>query len=281
MKTLNLSNGREIPKIGFGTFKLGEENKDSIKYAINHGYRLIDTAAMYLNEHIIGEAISEVEIPREELLVSTKLWLQDTGYNNTIKAFNRSLERLNLNYIDIYLLHTPIGDIYGSWKAIEYLYKKGKIKNIGVSNFSKKELEDLIKFSEIKPMINQIEVNVFKQQEKIIKVNNDNNIITQASSPLSSGENNIFNNPTLVNISHRHKKSVSQIAIKWLIEQDISVVPKSVHKSFIKENINVFDFNLSKSDNDKIKRLNAEDILSIDYTDPDIIKELENLKFDI
>ncbi|PTE79060.1 2,5-diketo-D-gluconic acid reductase [Staphylococcus equorum] len=280
MKKMLLNNKNEIPQIGYGTFGLNNSisSKKYLKEAINSGYQLIDTASMYLNETMISEVITESPHPREELFITSKVWVQDLGYNKTKKAVERTMKNLNIDYLDLYLIHAPVGDVHGGWKAMEELYMEGKIKNIGVSNFSEKNLNDLIEFNEIIPAVNQIEMNVFYQPQKVIDYNNKYGIVTQACSPLSSGDLDVFNNKLLKEMSEKYQKSVAQIIIRWLVQKQISLVSKSTHKKHMLENIDVYDFKLSNEDILAINKLQIKDSFSIDYNDPDIIVEINKIK---
>ncbi len=201
-----------------------------------------------MNEKEGGQAIQETDIPREELFITSKIWAQDAGYKNAKKSFYKSLERLNLEYLDVYLIHQPYGDVHGSWRALEELYEEGKIKAIGVSNFEPDRLMDLISYNKIKLMINQIEVNVFNQQHTAVQFNKSQNVINQAWSPFAQGINAIFKNEELQKIADKHNKTIAQVITRWLLQRDIIVVAKSVKKERMKENLNVFDFELSSDD---------------------------------
>lgn len=259
-----LNNNYKIPNIGFGTFRTpsGEETEKSVIDAIKSGYRHIDCASAYGNEKSVGEAIRKSGVAREELFVTSKLWNDDKGYENTLAAFNRTLEDLQFDYLDLYLIHWPIAKASKnnwqeanseSWRALEELYKQGKIKAIGVSNFLGHHLDPLIKTAKIKPMVNQIEIHPGMLQEETVKFCEENNILVEAWAPFSNGQ--IFNNPVLKDIADQYKKSVAQISLRWIIQKGIIPLPKSVTPERIKNNFDVFDFEIKSQDVEKIDRL--------------------------
>lgn len=253
---LTLSNGVEIPQLGFGVFQIPpEETKDVVKKAIEVGYRHFDTAQAYFNEAEIGEAIKESGIAREELFLTTKVWVSSYGYEETKKAFQESLDKLQTDYIDLYLLHQCMGDVYSTWKAVEDLYKEGKIKAIGVCNFTEGRFTDLCLHAEIKPMVNQIEVNPFFQQEGTEDFHKEFDAVVEAWGPLAEGKDGIFTNPILSEIGEKYGKSVAQVILRWIIQRGIVVFPKSTKESRMIENSDVFDFELSDEDMEKIKEL--------------------------
>ena len=253
---LTLSNGVEIPQLGFGVFQIPpEETKDVVKKAIEVGYRHFDTAQAYFNEAEIGEAIKESGIAREELFLTTKVWVSSYGYEETKKAFQESLDKLQTDYIDLYLLHQCMGDVYSTWKAVEDLYKEGKIKAIGVCNFTEGRFTDLCLHAEIKPMVNQIEVNPFFQQEGTEDFHKEFDAVVEAWGPLAEGKDGIFTNPILSEIGEKYGKSVAQVILRWIIQRGIVVFPKSTKESRMIENADVFDFELSDDDMEKIKEL--------------------------
>jgi diketogulonate reductase-like aldo/keto reductase len=283
MKNKTLNNGIEMPILGFGVFQIADakECTKNVLEAINTGYLLIDTAASYLNEEAVGEAIQKCNVPREELFITTKLWVQDTGYENTKKAFNKSLKRLQLDYLDLYLIHQPYGDVHGSWRAMEELYKEGIIKAIGVSNFQPDRLMDLIIFNKIVPMVNQIETHPFNQQNESAKFLKENNVQIESWGPFAEGKNNIFQNELLVSISMKYGKSVAQIILRWLLQRGIVAIPKSVRKERIIENFNVFDFELKNEDMEAIKQLDQKVSSFFDHRDPAMVKWLGTRKLDL
>lgn len=283
MEYKTLENGLKLPVLAFGVYQItdSQEAIQSVKDAIKSGYRHIDTASVYMNEKEVGQAIQETDIPREELFITSKLWAQDAGYENAKKAFYKSLERLNLEYLDLYLIHQPYGDVHGSWRALEELYEEGKIKAIGVSNFEPDRLMDLISYNKIKPMVNQIEVNIFNQQHTAVQFNKSQNVLTQAWSPFAQGINGIFKNEELQKIADKHNKTIAQVITKWLLQRDIIVVAKSVKKERMKENLNVFDFELSSDDIKKIETFDLKESQIVNHKDPQRIKKLSETKFDI
>lgn len=252
-----LNNGVKMPMEGFGVFQVTDPAvcKQAVLHALNAGYRLIDTAAAYFNEEAVGEAIKESKIPREELFITTKLWIQDAGYENAKKAFQTSLEKLGLDYIDLYLIHQPLSDYYGSWRAMEELYTEGKIKAIGVCNFYPDRLADFCLNVEVKPAVNQVELHPFFQQEDAIGVMKKYHVQPQAWGPLAEGKHGIFTNETLKRIAERYGKSVAQVALRWNIERGVVIIPKSTHKERIEENLNIWDFKLTDEEMKEIYQI--------------------------
>ncbi|MBN3888106.1 MAG: aldo/keto reductase [Nostoc sp. JL31] len=283
MQKVVLNNGVEMPILGFGVYQVTdlEECERSVYEAIRAGYRLIDTAAAYQNEGAVGKAIEKSGVPREDIFVTTKLWIQDTGYENTKKAFERSLKRLQLNYLDLYLIHQPYGDIYGSWRAMEELYREGKIRAIGVSNFQPDRLMDLMVHNEVVPAVNQIETHPFHQQIETQKFLEENNVQIESWGPFAEGKNNIFKNELLLAIAEKYKKTVAQVILRWLTQRGIVVIPKSVRKERIVENFNIFDFELSPEDMDAIISLDMKVSSFFDHRDPEMVKQLSTVKLDI
>ena len=252
MEYLTLSNGIEIPQLGFGVFQIPpEETKDVVKKAIELGYRHFDTAQAYFNEAEIGQAIKESGIAREELFLTTKVWVSSYGYEETKQAFQESLDKLQTDYVDLYLLHQCMGDVYSTWRAVEDLYKEGKIKAIGVCNFTQGRFTDLCLNAEIKPMVNQIEVNPFFQQEGTEDFHKEFDAVVEAWGPLAEGKDGIFTNPILSEIGEKYGKSVAQVILRWLIQRGIVVFPKSTKESRMIENSDVFDFELTDEDMEK------------------------------
>ncbi|MFP3669499.1 aldo/keto reductase [Priestia sp. SIMBA_032] len=283
MQKVILNNGVEMPILGFGVFQMTDpkECEQAVYDALMAGYRLIDTAASYQNEKEVGQAIKRSGVPREELFITTKLWIQDTGYENTKKAFAKSLERLQLDYIDLYLIHQPFGDVYGSWRAMEELYHEGKIKAIGVSNFYADRLVDLITHNEVVPAVNQVETHPFNQQIESAQLMKENNVQIESWAPFAEGKNDIFQNEVLVSIAEKHNKSVAQVILRWLTQRGVVVIPKSVRKERIIENFNIFDFELSQEDMEKIATLDTEESLFFSHRDPEMVKWLGTRKLDI
>ncbi|WP_323736362.1 aldo/keto reductase [Methanosphaera sp. ISO3-F5] len=256
MEHITLTNGTKIPQLGFGVFQIPPENtKEIVKQAIEVGYRHFDTAQAYFNEAELGEAIKESGIKREEFFITTKVWHTSHGYQETKKACEESLKKLKTNYIDLYLIHQNIGDIYSTWKALEELYKENKVKAIGVCNFTPSRYVNLSLHSQIKPMINQIEVNPFYQQDQIETFYQKYETTVESWGPLAEGKNNIFNNQTLKKIAQKYEKTVAQIILRWIIQRGIITFPKSTKKERMTENINIFDFELKEEDMEKIKEL--------------------------
>jgi 2,5-diketo-D-gluconate reductase A len=283
MQNVILNNGVEMPILGFGVFQVNDlkECENAVINAIETGYRLIDTAASYMNETAVGTAIKNSRVEREEMFITTKLWVQDTGYEKTKKAFENSLKKLQLDYLDLYLIHQPYGDVHGSWRAMEDLYKNGKVKAIGVSNFQPDRIMDLIVFNEVLPAINQIETHPFNQQIEIQKFLTSNNVQTESWGPFAEGKNNIFVNELLLSIAANHKKSVAQVILRWLTQRGIVAIPKSVNKERIKENFNIFDFELSIEEMEAISTLDMKTTSFFDHRDPEIIKWMGTRKLDI
>jgi 2,5-diketo-D-gluconate reductase A len=283
MQKVILNNGVEMPIIGFGVYQIpdADQCEQSVYEAIMAGYRLIDTAASYLNEEAVGRAIKRSGVPREELFITTKLWVQDTGYENTKKAFEKSLKRLQLDYLNLYLIHQPYGDIYGSWRAMEELYRDGKIKAIGVSNFQMDRLVDLIIHNEVVPAINQVETHPFCQQIESAKLMKENHVQIESWAPFAEGRNNMFQNEILVSIAEKYNKSVAQVILRWLTQREVVVIPKSVRKERIIENFNIFDFELSQEDMERIATLDTKQSLFFSHNDPEIVKWIGTRKLDI
>jgi 2,5-diketo-D-gluconate reductase A len=247
--TVTLNNGITMPMLGFGTNTLhGPVCVQSVSDAISVGYRLIDTATVYRNEEYVGEGIKKSGLNREELFITTKLWVDDSGYDNARKAFAISLEKLGTDYLDLYLYHRPRGDVKGSWKAMEDLYKEGKIKAIGVSNFEPHQLEELFGYATVKPAINQIEAHVFFQQHAAHEFLKKHNVQMQGWSPFAAGRNRIFENQTLADIGKKHGKSIAQVCLRWLYQRGIIAIPRSSQKVHMIQNLDIFDFELDAAD---------------------------------
>ncbi|MGC5772866.1 aldo/keto reductase [Paenibacillus pabuli] len=283
MQKVILNNGVEIPILGFGVFQIADPNEceQSVVDAISAGYRLIDTAASYLNEEAVGKAIRRGGVPREKLFITTKLWVQDTGYERTKKAFEASLKRLQLDYLDLYLIHQPFGDVYGSWRAMEELYREGKVKAIGVSNFQSDRLIDLIIHNEVVPAVNQVETHPFCQQIETAEFMKENNVQIESWGPFAEGRNNMFHNELLVSIAEKNNKSVAQVVLRWLTQREVVVIPKSVRKEKIVENFNIFDFQLSEEDMSTISTLDTNESLFFSHRDPAMVKGIGTRKLDI
>lgn len=270
-----LSNGVKIPVLGFWVFQIPAENtKEAVLSALKAGYRHIDTAEAYFNEKEVWEAIKESWIAREKIFVTTKLWISGYSYEKARLHFEKSLENLGLEYVDLYLLHQPIGDIYGAWKALEELYQEGKIKAIWVSNFSAEKIAEFNIFAKIKPMVNQIEVNPFHQNVKNVEYSQNKNLIVESWGSFAEGKNEIFSNPILTEIWKKYNKSVSQIITRWLLEREIVVLAKTTKSERMYENINIFDFELSSEDMKKIETLEIENFSIFDHKNPEMIEWL-------
>ena len=283
MQTIKLNNGVEIPILGFGVFQIADpaECERSVVDAIQTGYRHIDTAASYMNEEAVGRGIKQSGIARKDLFITTKLWIQSNGYENTLKAFDRSLNRLNLDYVDLYLIHQPFGDVYGEWRAMEELYQQGKIKAIGVSNFQPDRIMDLIVHNKIIPVVNQIEVNPFQQQIETQTFLEANSVMIEAWAPFAEGRNNIFQNEILLSIAAKYKKSIAQVILRWLVQRGIIALAKSTRKERMIENIGVFDFELNADDMTTITTLDTKTSNFFDHRDPEKVKWLGTRKLDI
>jgi 2,5-diketo-D-gluconate reductase A len=283
MQKLSLNNGVEMPILGFGVFQVtdAEVCERSVYEALRTGYRLIDTAAAYLNEDAVGKAIKRSGVAREELFVTTKLWIQDAGYESTKAAFEKSLRRLQLDYLDLYLIHQPFGDVYGSWRGMEELYREGRIRAIGVANFQPDRIMDLIMHHKVIPAVDQIETHPFCQQIETQKFLKANNVQIQAWAQFAEGKNNIFKSELLLSLAEKHGKSVAQVILRWLIQRGVVVIPKSVHKERIIENFNISDFELSREDMDEIATLDRKVSSFFDHRDPEIVKSLSTVKINI
>ena len=283
MQKVILNNGTEMPILGFGVFQIPDQREceNSVLDAIEIGYRLIDTAASYLNEAAVGNAIRMSGVARKDFFITSKLWVQDSGYENTKKAFERSLNKLQSDYLDLYLIHQPYGDVHGSWRAMEELYRDGKVKAIGVSNFQPDRIMDLITFNQVVPAVNQIETHPFNQQIDTQKFLTENKVQIESWGPFAEGKNNIFQNELLASIGRKYIKSNAQVILKWLTQRGIVAIPKSVRKERIEENFNIFDFELSIEDMKAIKALDTKTSSFFDHRDPEIIKWMGSRKLDI
>jgi 2,5-diketo-D-gluconate reductase A len=280
MQKVILNNGLEMPILGFGVFQVPdlEECERSVLDAIEVGYRLIDTAASYGNEEAVGTAIQKSGVARSEIFITTKLWIQDAGYESTKQAFQRSLDKLKLDYLDLYLIHQPYGDVYGAWRAMQELYKEGRIKAIGVCNFYPDRLMDLIVHNEVVPAVNQIETHPFHQQIETQKFLKENNVQIESWGPFAEGKNNIFHNDVLLSIAGKYGKSVAQVILRWLVQRNVVAIPKSVRKERMSENFNIFDFELSPDDMEVIISLDTKQSLFFDHRDPNMVKRLATAK---
>ncbi|MBM7652713.1 aldo/keto reductase [Neobacillus cucumis] len=280
MQKVILNNGVEMPILGFGVFQVPDpaQCEQAVSEALESGYRLIDTAAAYMNEEAVGAAIKKSGIPREELFITTKLWVQDAGYENAKKAFDVSLKKLGLDYLDLYLIHQPFNDYYGSWRAMEELYKEGKIRAIGVSNFYPDRLVDLILNNEVVPAVNQVETHPFFQQKVAKKVMEEYGVQIQSWGPFAEGQKNIFQNKLLAGIGEKYGKTVAQVILRWHIQRGVVSIPKSVHKERMVENFNVWNFTLSDEDMSAIATMDLGKSEIVDHFTADIAKVLNGWK---
>ena len=278
MKTVILNNGVEMPILGFGVYQIPDydECKRAVLDALETGYRLIDTASRYFNEKAVGDAIKESGINRKELFITTKLWITEYGYEKAKKGFEESIVKLQLDYLDLYLLHQPFNDYYGSWRALEELYSTKKIRAIGVCNFYPDRLMDLAEHNKIKPAVNQIETHPFFQRESDNEIMKNYGTQIESWGPFAEGRGDMFKNPILSEIGKKYNKSVAQVILRWLIQRNVVVIPKSVHKERIIENFNIFDFELSADDMNKIKSMDTDKSLFFSHRDVETVKFLIN-----
>lgn len=282
MENITLNNGMEMPQLGFGVFQITDEKvcKDSVLTALKTGYRLIDTAACYGNERAVGAALSESGLKRDEVFLVSKVWIQDAGYEKTMKSFEKTLKNLGTDYLDLYLIHMPYGDYYGSWRAMEELYKAGKIRAIGVCNFLPDRLVDLILNSTVVPAVNQIELHPFCQQEVLREVMQKYDIQSMAWAPFAEGQNQIFQNETLEKIGTHYGKSAAQVILRWLRQEGIVAIPKSVHAERIAENFAIDDFTLTGAEMDEIRKLDTKHSLILEIQSLDEVYRLKNICFE-
>lgn len=283
MQTVKLNNGVEMPKLGFGVFQMtdAKECERAVIDAIESGYRLIDTAASYQNETQVGNALKQSGVERETLFVTTKLWLQDTNYAGAKAQFERSLNRLQLDYVDLYLIHQPYGDVHGAWRAMEELHQAGKIRAIGVSNFHPDRLADLIAFNNVVPAVNQIEVNPFNQQLHAVPWMKSRGIQPEAWAPFAEGKNGLFQHPLLTAMGEKRGKSVGQVVLRWIYQRDIISLAKSVRRERMEENINILDFELSEEEMEKITALDTATSAFFSHRDPAMVEWLTGRKLDV
>ncbi|EFG85500.1 aldo/keto reductase [Novacetimonas hansenii] len=276
-----LNNGVEMPLLGFGVYQMtnATECEAAVLEALHAGYRLIDTAAAYENEEAVGRAIAASGIPRSEIFITTKLWVQDAGYETAKAAFHRSLTRLKLDYLDLYLIHQPYGDVHGSWRAMEELQEGGKTRAIGVSNFHPDRIMDLIAFNRIKPAINQIETHPFCQQIATQAFLAENGVQIESWGPFAEGRNNLFSNPVLTEIASRHHRSVAQVVLRWLLQRQVVSIPKSVNAERIRQNFSIFDFDLDDADMASITTLDTGQTAFTDHRDPERVKRIAEIRF--
>ena len=280
MDYVTLNNGVKMPLEGFGVFQIPDEAvcEQAVADAIRSGYRLIDTAAAYMNEEAVGRAIAKSGVPREELFVVTKLWVQDAGYETAKKAFYTSLEKLGLDYLDLYLIHQPMGDYYGAWRAMEDLYKDGKIRAIGVCNFYPAVLADFCETVNAIPAINQVELHPFFAQENALKNMQEYGVTPMAWGPLAEGKHGIFTHPVLTEIGNKYGKTPAQVALKWNVQRGVVIIPKSTHIERMEQNMDIWDFELSADEMAKITALDLCKSEIVDHSDPVFIKMIHSLK---
>lgn len=280
MEYVTLNNGVKMPLEGFGVFQVPDpaQCEQAVLDAIESGYRLIDTAAAYMNEKAVGEAIKKCGVPREELFITTKLWVQDATYEGAKKAIQTSLDNLGLDYLDLYLIHQPLKDYVGAYRAMEEAYKEGKLKAIGVCNFYPARLADLCETVEVIPAVNQVELHPFFQQENALAVMKEYGVIPEAWGPFAEGNHGIFTHPVLTKIGDKYGKSVAQVALRWNVQRGVVVIPKSVHKDRMEQNMNIWDFNLSDEDMAEIAKLDLGHSEIVNHDDPGFIKMLHTMK---
>lgn len=258
MKTVRLNNGVMMPAIGFGVFQIPEDKTEKVvSDALEAGYRMIDTAASYFNEEQVGNAIRHSGLKREEIFVATKLWVQDYEYDDALRAFDKSMKLLGLDYLDLYLMHKPYGNYYAAWRVMERLYKEGRIRAIGVTSFSNERLQDLFLHNEIKPAVNQIETHPFFQQQSANTFLQCSGIQHEAWAPFAEGQNDIWNNPVLKSIAEKHRRTVGQVVLRWLNQRNVVVIPKTICKERMAENLSIYDFTLSDSEMEAIAGLDT------------------------
>lgn len=280
MEFVTLNNGVKLPLEGFGVFQVPDpaQCEQAVLDAIASGYRLIDTAAAYRNEKAVGEAIKKSGVPREELFITTKLWVQDASYEAAKKAIQTSLDNLGLSYLDLYLIHQPMGDYVGAYRAMEEAYKEGKLKAIGVCNFYPHRLADLCETVEVIPAVNQVELHPFFQQENALALMKEYGVVPEAWGPFAEGNHGIFTHPVLTAIGQKYGKSAAQVALRWNVQRGVVVIPKSVHKERIEQNMNIWDFQLSDEDMAEIAKLDIGHSEIVDHSDPAFVKMLHSLK---
>lgn len=283
MQKITLNNGVEMPILGFGVFQVSDlkECEASVSNALKTGYRLLDTAASYMNETAVGDAIKRSGVDRQEIFVTTKLWVEDAGYEKTRKAFDRSLAKLQLDYLDLYLIHQPYGDVYGSWRAMEELYREGRVRAIGVSNFQPDRVMDLIVHNELKPAVNQIETHPFCQQIETQRFLQENGVQIESWGPFAEGKNNLFSNELLAAIGSKYGKSIAQVVLRWLTQRGVMAIPKSVRVERMVENFTIFDFELAPEDMEAIATLDRKESSFFDHRDPEIVKWMGTRKLDL
>lgn len=283
MDHVTLNNGVRMPVIGYGVFQIPDaaECERCVAEAIESGYRLIDTAASYQNEEAVGRGLRASGVPREQLFVTTKLWVQDAGYERTRQAIDRSLKKLQLDYLDLYLIHQPFNDVHGAWRAMEQAHRAGKLRAIGVSNFQPDRLMDIQAFNEVPPAVNQIELNPFHQQADAVAFMRDNGVQAEAWAPFAEGRNELFRNELLAGIGRKHGKSVAQVVMRWLAQRGVVALAKSVRRERMVENLAVFDFALDEDDMARIAALETGQSAFFSHRDPAIVKWMAERRLDI
>ncbi|MEU5294489.1 aldo/keto reductase [Streptomyces umbrinus] len=281
MRYVTLNNGVEMPILGFGVYQIPpEQTERAVTDALAAGYRLLDTAAAYGNEEAVGRAIKAAGIPRDELFVTTKLWLQDAGEEKTKRAFDTSLRKLGLDHLDLYLIHQPFNDVYGSWRAMERLHREGAIRAIGVANFHPDRLVDLASFNEVTPAVNQIETHPFFQRTADQEVMREHGVQLQSWGGFAEGRGNLFTNPLLSEIAEKHGKSVAQVVLRWLTQRDVVAIPKSVRADRMTENIDIFDFELTDDQMSAVATLDTGSSLFFDHRDPEVVTRFAGFRRD-
>ena len=280
IESVKLNNGVEMPLEGFGVFQVPDpaQCEQAVLDAIATGYRLIDTAAAYMNEKDVGEAVKKCGVPREELFITTKLWVQDASYEGAKKAIETSLNNLGLDYIDLYLIHQPMGDYIGAYRAMEEAYKDGKLRAIGVCNFYPNRLADLCETVEVMPAVNQVELHPFFQQENALALMKEYGVRPEAWGPFAEGNHGIFTHPVLTEIGKKYGKSAAQVALRWNVQRGVVVIPKSVHKERMEQNIDIWDFALSDEDMAQIAQMDIGHSEIVDHSDPGFVKMLHSMK---
>lgn len=280
MDFVTLNNGVKMPLEGFGVFQVPDPSQceQAVLDAIATGYRLIDTAAAYMNEQAVGTAIKKCGVPREELFITTKLWVQDASYEGAKKAIETSLNNLGVNYIDLYLIHQPMGDYVGAYRAMEEAYKEGKLKAIGVCNFYPNRLADLCETVDVIPAVNQVELHPFFQQEDALILMKEYGVMPEAWGPFAEGKHGIFTHPVMTEIGQKYGKSAAQVALRWNVQRGVVVIPKSVHKERMEQNIDIWDFQLSDEDMEEIAKLDIGHSEIVDHSDPGFVKMLHSMK---
>lgn len=280
MEYLSLNNGVKMPLEGFGVFQVPDaaQCEQAMLDAIAVGYRLIDTAAAYMNEAAVGQAIKKCGVPREELFITTKLWVQDAGYETAKQAFQTSLAKLGLDYLDLYLIHQPMGDYYGAYRAMEELYEEGKIKAIGVCNFYPHVLTDFCETVKVIPAVNQVELHPFFQQEDALELMREYGVAAEAWGPFAEGKHGIFSHPVLTAIGSKYGKTAAQTALRFNVQRGVVVIPKSVHRERMEQNLDIWDFELSREDMEAVSKLDLGHSEIVDHSSPQFVKRLHELK---